>query len=161
MSFPFACFITWTCYGTRLHGDEQGSVDRDHNTFGTPLLAPSPERERLERSQMTHAPFVLDALRRPIVHDTIVKHIAYRGWTLHALHVRTTHVHVVVSARIEPETIMGQLKSWSSRRLREAGLALEDAKIWTPHGSTKYLWEGVGLAAAKRYVLEMQGAPLD
>lgn len=161
MSFPSAYFITWTCYGTRLHGDDQGSVDRNHNTYGTPLLSPSPERVELERSQMSSPPFVLDAFRRPIVNDTIIKHLAHRGWVLHALHVRTTHVHVVVSAKIEPETIMGQLKAWSSRRIREAGLASQQAKIWTPHGSTKYLWEVDSIAAAKRYVLDMQGSPLD
>ena len=28
MSDPLAYFITFTCYGNWLHGDERGSVDR-------------------------------------------------------------------------------------------------------------------------------------
>ncbi len=40
MSTPLAYFITFTCCGTWLHGDERGSVDREHNTPGTPVLEP-------------------------------------------------------------------------------------------------------------------------
>lgn len=31
-------FITFHTYGTRLHGDEKGSVDHEHNNVGTPEL---------------------------------------------------------------------------------------------------------------------------
>ena len=26
----------WGTYGTRLHGDARGTVDREHNEYGTP-----------------------------------------------------------------------------------------------------------------------------
>ncbi len=35
---PLAYFITFRCYGTWLHGDRRGSVDRFHNIYGTPRL---------------------------------------------------------------------------------------------------------------------------
>ncbi|MGH9840991.1 MAG: hypothetical protein ACREEM_19730 [Blastocatellia bacterium] len=35
---PLAYLITFRCYGTWLHGDERGSVDRDHNIYRTPFL---------------------------------------------------------------------------------------------------------------------------
>ena len=35
---PKAFLITFSCYGTRLHGDESGSVDRDHNAYHAPFL---------------------------------------------------------------------------------------------------------------------------
>ena len=33
-----AFHITWGTYGTRLHGDPRGTVDRNHNHFGDPVL---------------------------------------------------------------------------------------------------------------------------
>jgi hypothetical protein len=35
---PLAYHITWGTYGTRLHGDKRGTVDRENNAFGTPVL---------------------------------------------------------------------------------------------------------------------------
>jgi hypothetical protein len=43
-----AYFITFHTYGTWLHGTERGSVDRAHNTLGTPLLPPDVAREQEE-----------------------------------------------------------------------------------------------------------------
>ena len=40
-----AYFLTWTTYGTRLHGDQRGSIDAAHNTPGTDILLPDPSRE--------------------------------------------------------------------------------------------------------------------
>ena len=37
-------FITFACYGARLHGEESGSVDRQHNLVGSRLLEPDPQR---------------------------------------------------------------------------------------------------------------------
>ncbi len=39
--FPLAYLITIRCYGTWLHGDERGSVDRKYNRYGTPRIAPN------------------------------------------------------------------------------------------------------------------------
>lgn len=42
---PLAYFISITCYGTWLHGDQRGSIDRRHNLHGTAVLAADPARE--------------------------------------------------------------------------------------------------------------------
>ena len=45
-----AYFITFTTYGTWLPGSAKGSVDTDHNAFGTALLESDTQREhRLAR----------------------------------------------------------------------------------------------------------------
>jgi hypothetical protein len=41
---PLAYFITFHTYGTWIHGDDRGSVDRHHNLYGTPMLPPDPSR---------------------------------------------------------------------------------------------------------------------
>jgi hypothetical protein len=35
---PLAYLITFRAYGTWLHGDSRGSVDRFHNRYGVPLI---------------------------------------------------------------------------------------------------------------------------
>jgi REP element-mobilizing transposase RayT len=161
MSLPRAYFLTWTCYGTWLHGDPRGSVDREHNAYGTPVLDVDPRRVRADAGRLANPPVVLDAAARKIVHDTIVAHCALRGWTIHALNVRTNHVHVVVACgTIAPETAMAQLKAWATRRLREAGCISAFARIWTNHGSTGYLWTGDDVDGAVTYVTDFQGPDL-
>jgi hypothetical protein len=34
--FPLAYLITFRCYGTWVHGDDRGSMDRKHNIYRTP-----------------------------------------------------------------------------------------------------------------------------
>jgi hypothetical protein len=47
---PLAFLITWRTYGTWLHGDSRGSVDRAHNRYGTPRLPPNKVRQQYERN---------------------------------------------------------------------------------------------------------------
>ena len=42
MDRPLAYLITFSCYGSHLHGSESGSVDRNHNVVGGRYLAPEP-----------------------------------------------------------------------------------------------------------------------
>ncbi len=66
MGTPLAYFLTFTCYGTWLHGDDRGSVDDGHNVPGTPVLVPDPERWSGERGALREPPYQLDAPRRHV-----------------------------------------------------------------------------------------------
>ena len=110
---PVAYLITFPTYGTCLHGDERGSVDRLHNIPGTPMLPANEQRRDHERRRLRHAPIMLDACARAVVHRTLWEVAEYRGWTIHAVNVRSNHVHVAVSADRSVERIMNDLKSWS------------------------------------------------
>lgn len=61
---PLAYFITFRAYGTWLHGDERGSVDRFHNTFGSPRLRPNPLRRNYECRMLKRPPVYLSKNRR-------------------------------------------------------------------------------------------------
>ncbi len=159
-SEPLAYLITFTTYGTWLHGDERGSVDPAHNVPGTPLLDPDPQRSTLDRRYHKHPSVRLDEARRNIVHQTINEAAKHRDWTVHAINIRTNHVHVVVSADAIPERVMNTMKSWATRRLVEAGVLPIGTKAWTRHGSTRYLWKTDQVEAACQYVCEGQGADL-
>jgi REP element-mobilizing transposase RayT len=84
----------------------------------------------------------------------------YRGWRLEALNIRTNHVHVVVSAPVAPELVMTTLKAWATRRCREVGSIAPEQRLWTRHGSTRYLWTDQAIDQAAEYVAERQGPPL-
>ena len=56
--------ITFACYGCRLHGEESGSVDPEHNSPGNPTLEIYPERVSAERERMDQDPYHLDQIRR-------------------------------------------------------------------------------------------------
>lgn len=160
MSGSLAYFITFTCYGARLHGNPNGSVERLRDGGGVRELAIDRPREQHERSLLVAGPASLEASQRQFVASAIEGVAEFRGWTLWALNVRSNHVHVVVSAPVQPERVMNAFKSWATRRLREAGLASETARLWTRHGSTRYLWKEEDIAAAVQYVLEGQGPDL-
>ena len=157
MAPPLAYFITFTTYGTWLHGRAPGSVDRQHNTPGTPFLPPDRELETRRRNSLRQPPYELDQPRRDVVLRTIREVCQHRSWTLYAVHVRTTHVHVVVAAPASPEKVMSDLKAWSSRRIREAFGEDTDRDRWTQHGSTRYLNDQRSVEAAIQYVVDAQG----
>jgi hypothetical protein len=52
--------LTWTTYGTWLPGDQRGSVERSHNSVGTPWMRPNPALERAARTAMTGKPTFLN-----------------------------------------------------------------------------------------------------
>jgi REP element-mobilizing transposase RayT len=152
---PAAYFLTWTTYGTWLHGDDRGSVVRLGNG-ATRRVPPRRGCSLREAASLAHPPLILSDPMRGIAEATIREHALTRGWPIHALDVRTNHVHTVVSGNTDPERMMTQFKSWITRRMREAGLVSPERHVWTRHGSTRYLWTPKALAAAVYYVNEMQ-----
>ncbi len=161
MGRPFAYLITFTCYGTWLHGDERTSVDDDHRIYNAPKADPSVAREVHREQKLKNPPIKLDAAMRGAVDEAIRGVCDYRKWQLFTLNVRTNHVHVVVAALdVPPEKIMADFKAYATRKLREHGLVAADTKIWTHHGSTKYVWTNESLGRAITYVADAQGPDL-
>jgi REP element-mobilizing transposase RayT len=158
MSEPLAYLLTWTTYGSWLPGDLRGWVEQ--GVSGIQL--PDVERKCQAIICMTDDAVVLDAAQREIVETTIRDHCAIRNWQLHAVNVRTNHVHVVASAGVKPEEVMRQFKAWCSRRLSDhSGLGADVTKQgrkrwWTEHGSTKWINDDEYLMNAIRYVIEGQ-----
>ncbi|MFO0857520.1 MAG: hypothetical protein U0640_09225 [Phycisphaerales bacterium] len=150
-----AYFLTWSTYAQRLHGDNRGSVDLDHNKPNTPMLKPNAKRVEAEQFRAVQTPFVLSEDMRPIVKKSIEDHAAIRKWLIWALNVRTTHVHLVVdcTGTHTPELALQQFKTWGTRRLIAAGLAKSHTRVWADHGSTRYLNDQLSLQRAIEYVM--------
>ena len=149
---PLAYLITFTCYGTWLHGTERGSVDSRHNIFDTPFIESNSERYEAMRKKMKEPPLFLTEQQRTAVTTVIAKVCAFRQWTFHECNVMTNHVHVVVSGDADPDKIMKDFKAYATRRLRESGELESHRTVWTEGGSTRFLWTQTSLTAAIEYV---------
>ena len=158
MAAPRAYFITFTSFGTWLHGDRRGSVDKHHAAPGAEFTQADDARWIAARRRMTGKPVQLCAVARRIVATTIRDHCKFRRWELWAVSVRSNHVHVVVTCPIDvsPNTAMSQFKSWATRRLRAAKLFDGARTVWTRHGSTRWINSQASFKEAVRYVLEEQ-----
>src|SRR5437870_13227936 len=93
-SFPIAYLLTFRTFGTWLHGDERGSIQRSRDPrFRTVLIQPNiPLKERMIESLKQDA-VLLDPLQRQIVEDAVREVCTYRQYLLRAVNVRTNHVH--------------------------------------------------------------------
>jgi REP element-mobilizing transposase RayT len=157
---PLGYLITFRTYGTWLHGDQQGSVDRHHRRPGTLLLPPSPRRKQIESRLLKQPPVKLNGRQRTSIDSAIRETCRIRKWDLWALNVRTNHLHCVITANRSSKTVLGTLKANATRLMREAGCWSSDLSPWARGGSGKYLWNEEELANAVAYVNYDQGEPL-
>jgi REP element-mobilizing transposase RayT len=155
-----AFFLTFRCFGTWLPGDVRGWTDRRNRLAESSVRSEHPGLHAQAQAAMVQEPFLLGHAHREIVEQAIRDVCSHRKWTLHAVNVRTNHVHLVIAAQSSPEHVMTSLKAWCTRRLREAGLVGEGVSPWSRHGSTRYLWRTEEVADACTYVLELQGRDL-
>ena len=157
---PLAYFLTFSAYGTRLHGDERGTVDREHNTPFEPPLPTNPAWVEAARARMKGQPAYFDESARTIIERSFAETCGYRGWQLLAVHCRTNHVHAVVSAMRPPEMVMHDLKAYATRSLRRANRFEARQPVWASHGSTRYLWTERDVGSACMYTIDGQGLEL-
>ena len=149
---PLAYLLTFTCYGTWLHGDDRGAVDFEHNKYGAKFVPPSPVRKTVRREQMNDEPVIFDQHERELVENTIREVCQYRQWKLQAVNVRSNHIHAIAAGNHDPDKIMSDFKAYATRKLRESDPKYKDRKVWTEGGSTRYLWDEESVITACGYV---------
>ncbi len=158
---PLAYLITFRSYGTWLHGDERGSVDRFHNHFLSPYI--SPDRQRVEHnlSKLSHEIVILNEKQRQSIEAAIRETCIVRKWFLHAINVRTNHVHAVVSiGATRPGRALNDFKAYATRKMRQDGCWTSKRSPWVDKGSKRCLWNERSVALAVDYVLNRQGEDL-
>ena len=159
-SKPPAYFLTFNCYGTWLHGDKRTSVDRFHNAYKTSRLPPKRSRLARVKKGMRYPAYFLDRPRRWATLEGIVRVAQEAGWTLHAAHVRTEHVHVIVSAEEGPDSMIIRFKAAASKQMNSRNLDRGRRKRWATGGSTPGLWRPEQFWSALIYVIFEQGRPM-
>ncbi|MEO8042494.1 MAG: transposase [Acidobacteriota bacterium] len=158
---PLALLITFRAYGTWLHGDGRGSVDRHNNTYGSPRIAPIEHLENISRARLKHAPVKLEASHRRSIEAAIRETCEIRNWYLAAFNIRTNHVHIVATVGDkQPDLVLTAFKANATRHMREDGLWPFDHSPWAEKGSKRRLWNERHVTAAVDYVLFGQGDDL-
>jgi REP element-mobilizing transposase RayT len=155
---PYAYFITFTTYGTRLHGDQRGTVDRENNQFDTPLCKTNHNLNWHMKKQSKQSQIILTDEQRQAVLTAIKNTCQHNNWQLFAAHVRSNHIHLIVKSGSPPEKIMSTLKSFSTKALNKQRGTKRNKTYWTRHGSTRYIWCSDFLYPAMQYVIDGQGA---
>ena len=158
---PLAQLITFRSYGTWLHGDDRGSVDRSHNRYKAPYASPNPNRYQHNRNLLKGEAVILDVSQRSSVESAIRQTCVFRKWLLRALSVRTNHVHVVVSiGEKKPELALNAFKANATRQMRQDGCWQHERSPWVDKGSKRNLWNERSIERAIDYVINGQGDEL-
>ena len=171
---PIECdrywLLTSTTYGSRLPGDERGFVSpvRDqsgveviHNIPGTPVDAGMSRLEAYSLQTMKGEPIRLNLEHAEALLEQFQKTANYRRWQLLAVAVIPNHLHIVVGVPgdHDPSDILGDFKSYGSRRLNGRWGKPKSETWWTESGSKRKLQNGESVLAAIRYVMA-QESPL-
>lgn len=158
MKYPIAYHITFTTYGTWLHGDRKGSIDEQHNQYRSAFISPNAELLKKEQNNLKNPPVILDKNIREIVLKAVLQVCSFRNWIPYAVHIRSNHVHIVVSGDAKPEEMMIDFKTYATRAIKGDGNNQKFIrKYWSLHGSTKYIWTKESLASTIDYVKNKQG----
>jgi REP element-mobilizing transposase RayT len=158
---PLAHLITFRCYGSWLHGDNRGSVDREHNQYKAAYARANENRSNHNRGLLKGPPVVLDASRRASVETAIRETCDHREWVLRAINVRTNHAYTVVSIGAKKSGLaLNAFKANATRQMRQDGCWKENYSPWVDKGSTRNLWNERSVERAIDYVLNGQGDEL-
>ena len=157
---PIAYLITFRTYGTWLAGDERGSIDKSHNTFRGPRAESNVIREQQQVVKLKSDPFVMNGRDRRVVREAIEETCSFRGWPLLGLNVRTNHAHAVIAAVAPADKMLGDIKAYATRRLREKECWPYEHSPWVDKGSKRNLWNEDHVSAAIEYVINGQGDDL-
>lgn len=154
---PLAYHLTFGTYGTRLHGDARGTVDREHNQFGEPFLEPDAERQQ-ESAERRRFPPVYLTHEQCVFIESVIPSICERGkWTYVVAAAAPDHVHVcLVAPDIPGHRIELWLKRWLSEALSARWPLPVGARWWAKGGSVKWIFDDAYFANVKRYIFDQR-----
>ena len=149
--------ITFGTYGTRLHGDDRPTVDREHNEFCTPYVAEDSVRWVAERHRMVAPPVLLTREQRLFVAATIPALCERGRWEYLTCAAAPNHVHVLLGAdpRVHGKRIRPWLKRWLTAALDsrwQAAKRLDGMSWWAEGGSNRAVKTRDYIEDATRYI---------
>jgi len=150
---PIAYHITFGTYGTRLHGDPRGTVDRKHNKPGEPIIGKNTAWERYERNLLRFEPVILTSEQRHFIEQYLPDVCERGGWKLHLAAAQHDHVHCLISTPSEGKTVRRLMKRWLGQALSDHWPKPDPAaRWWADGGSVKWIWEEDYFERAWHYI---------
>jgi hypothetical protein len=90
-----AYLITFRSYGTWLHGDNRGSVDRFHNRFGEPYLPTNNAWKHHNHKQLKKIPLSSEQEREDRLRKQFARHVAFEnGISMLLMYERTMYMRL-------------------------------------------------------------------
>lgn len=169
--------FTSTTYGTWLPGDERGFVSTVNN-YRPEDIEKKQDQTRLRHNQpgtnydrqmqglklsakqsLKCDPIYLNAEQAHAVLVQFQETCTYRHWTLLAASIMSNHFHAVVIApnEVDSEDILGDLKSYASRRLNKKWGKPASDTWWTESGSQRPKNNEPAIRNAVRYAWNQDG----
>ena len=152
---PLAYHITFGTYGTRLHGDPRGTVDRSFNQPGDPIIGRNDDWLNLEASSLKGPPVILDHVMRVTVEHAIDRVCEQGGWLCHSAACQHNHIHVLLSSKDEGKLTRRLMKRWLTQDLNQS-VAVPPYRWWAKGGSVKWVWDQYYFENVYEYVRQQR-----
>jgi REP element-mobilizing transposase RayT len=156
--FPLSYHLTFGTYGTRLHGDPRGTVDRSLNKPGDPIVGHCADWQRMELNKLKFPPRILTLEQQLHIQWSLPQICARGGWTYIECAGAPDHIHVVLSAEVEGDAIRKWLKRWLGESLTSRWPLRDDETWWAESGSIKWIWTAEYLGTVTQYVRDQRAA---
>lgn len=156
--------ITIGTYGSRLHGGNEPTVDRQHNTPGQPFIHRNDDRRNRAQSTMRGPAVYLTPEQRATIQNQLPTICTQYGWNHHTSAAPpqpdNDHVHILldVEPAADPKTIRKLLKRLLSQSLNASFPRPASGSWWAEGGSTKPVKDAAYFHNVIRYI-ERQRTP--
>ena len=150
--YPLAFHITFGTYGTRLHGDDRGTVDRSENNFGDPIVGRQEQWHAEETSKLKYPRRILTVEQRITIEQMIPAICERGGWTHIVSAAAPDHVHNLIAATVAGKDVRKWLKRWLGESLSARWPTEPGQSWWAECGSVKWVWKEDYLGRVDEYV---------
>ena len=131
---PLAYLLTWTAYGTWLPGDNRGW----QNKLTKEIQTPNTKLYEHAQQKMIETTFYIPSSDRVVLEKEITAYCHSKSWFLHAISVRSNHIHILMSAKdIRPKIVCQRLKAISTIVLKRSHKNRK--RFWTEGCSTRFI----------------------
>jgi len=133
-----------------LHGDDRGSIDREHNRYKTPYALPTRTVENTIVIYYKAEPVTLSAAQRTSIEIAVRDTCACRALALacfQCAHTSRSHPSFQ-SARKSPKLVLNAFKANATRQMREDGCWQHAHSPWAEKGSKRNLWNDARIVSA-------------
>lgn len=150
--------ITFGTYGTRLHGGQRPTVDKQHNQLDEPFVEPNSARERSAHGRMKFAPRYLSPDQRAFAERELPGICERGGWGYRACAAAPDHVHLLcdVLPDVHGEKVRRLVKRWLGQALSERWPLQDDATWWAEGGSNVAIRDEAYLNNAFGYIVRQR-----
>jgi hypothetical protein len=137
---PLAYHITFGTYGTRLHGDARGTIDRRMNQYGDPIVGSDRSWWHQERARLKFPPVEMSPEKMRYAESVLPSICERGGWGYHVGAAGPDHVHSLLTAEADGDAVRMWFKRWLGEALSSQWRLPDGATWWAEGGSVKWVW---------------------